>query len=127
MPTFAQTLRADPTDPERRMWNLLRQFRTTGYHFRKQVALGPYVADFACFHARLVIEVDGDTHFTNEAQRHDATRDAFLRAEGFTVLHFTNDEVIRNSDGTYTVIANYLAGHAPRLRALEPPPIEKSE
>jgi len=125
LPTLAQKLRADPTDPERRMWNLLRPFRATGYHFRKQVALGPYVADFVCFHAHLVIEVDGDTHFTNEAQRRDAGRDAFLRAEGFSVLRFTNDEVIHNSNGTHTVIANYLAGHSPRLRALVPPPIEK--
>lgn len=109
------------------MWNILRQFRTTGYHFRKQVALGPYIADFVCFHAHLVIEVDGDTHFTNEAQGRDLARDAFLRDEGLNVLRFTNDEVIHNADGTYTVIANYLAGYSPRLRALVPPPIEKPE
>ena len=107
------------------MWNILRPFRTTGYHFRKQVALGPYIADFVCFHAHLVVEVDGDTHYTDAALRHDAERNAFLRAEGFTVLRFTNDDVTQNSDGTHTVIANYLAGHSPRLRALVLPPIEK--
>ncbi len=127
MATLAQKLRAEPTDPERRMWNLLRQFRTGGYHFRKQVALGRYVADFVCFHAQLVIEVDGDTHYTPAAIRYDAERDAFLRSRGFSVLRFTNDDVNRNPDGTYIVIANYLAGHAPRLRGLVPPPIEKSE
>jgi len=107
------------------MWNLLRPFRAAGYHFRKQVPLGPYIADFACLHAHLVIEVDGDTHYTAEAQHHDAERDAFLRSRGFTVLRFTNDDVSHNPDGTHTVIANYLAGYAPRLRALVPPPIEK--
>jgi very-short-patch-repair endonuclease len=127
MPTPAQKLRSDPTEAERRLWNLLRPLRTSGYHFRKQVALGPYIADFACLHANLVIEVDGDTHFTNSARRHDHERAAFLRSRGLTVLRFTNDEVTRNPDGTHTVIANTLAGHAPRLRAIVPPPIEKSE
>jgi very-short-patch-repair endonuclease len=126
LPTLAQKLRADPTDPERRMWNLLHPFRTNGFHFRKQVAVGPYVADFACFHAHLIVEVDGDTHFTESAQRRDAERDAFLRGKGFTVLRFTNREVNHNPDGTYTVIANYLASYAPRLRALVPPPPEKT-
>ena len=127
MPTLAQKLRSDPTEAERSLWNLLRPLRTSGYHFRKQVAFGPYIADFACLHANLVIEVDGDTHFTNSARRHDHERDAFLHSRGLTVLRFTNDDVTRNPDGTYTVIANTLAGHAPRLRAIVPPPIEKSE
>lgn len=127
MPTLAQKHRSDPTDAERRLWNLLRPFRASGYHFRKQVALGPYIADFVCLHADLLIEVDGDTHFTDSAQRHDHERDAYLRSRGLTVLRFTNEQVTRNPDGTYTVIANTLAGHAPRLRALVPPPIEKSE
>jgi very-short-patch-repair endonuclease len=104
------------------MWNLLRPFRTNGYHFRKQVALGTYVADFACLHAGLVIEVDGDTHFTDEALLHDANRDAYLAARGLTVLRFTNTDVTRNPDGVYTVIANHLAGFQPHPRT---PPIEK--
>jgi very-short-patch-repair endonuclease len=108
------------------MWNLLRDLRTSGYHFRKQVALGPYVADFVCFHAHLVIEVDGDTHYTGAALRRDVERDSFLRAKGLAVLRFTNDDVMHNADGTYAVIENHLAGYAPRLRALVPPPVEKS-
>jgi very-short-patch-repair endonuclease len=127
MPTLAQKLRTDPTVAERRLWNLLRPFRTSGYHFRKQVALGRYIADFACLHAHLVIEVDGDSHFSDEAARRDIERDAYLHARGLTVLRFTNDDVKHNPDGTYIAIANYLAGHAPRLRALVPPPIEKPE
>jgi len=119
VPTIAQKLRAHPTVAERRLWNLIRHFRTNGYHFRKQVALGPYVADFACLHANLVIEVDGDTHFTNAAARRDTVRDSYLHARGLSVLRFTNDDVKTNPDGVYTVIANYLAAHEarPRLRA----------
>ena len=124
MPTLAQKLRADPTDPERRLWNLLRPFRTNGYHFRKQVALGPYIADFACLHAGLVIEVDGDTHFSDEALLRDANRDAYLAARGLTVLRFTNIDVSRNPEGVYTVIASHLAGFQPRPRT---PHIEKPE
>jgi very-short-patch-repair endonuclease len=112
---------------ERRLWKLLRPFRTNGYHFRKQVALGPYVADFACLHARLVVELDGDTHFTDAALHYDAERDAFLHSKGLIVLRFTNDDMSHNPDGVYAVIANYLAGHAPRVRALVPPPSEKPE
>jgi very-short-patch-repair endonuclease len=122
MPSLAQKLRADPTDPERRMWNILRPFRSNGYHFRKQVALGPYVADFACLHAGFVIEVDGDTHFTDHALLRDANRDAYLAARGLTVLRFTNTDVTRNPDGVYTAIANHLAGFQPRPRT---PTIEK--
>jgi very-short-patch-repair endonuclease len=117
MPTLAQKLRADPTPAEVRLWNLIRPFRTGGYHFRKQVPLGPYIVDFACLHANLVIEVDGDTHFTAAGARRDIERDRYLRDRGLSVLRFTNDDVNGNSDGVYTVIDNYLAGHAPRLRS----------
>jgi len=120
MPTLAQKLRADPTPAERYLWNLLRPFRTGGYHFRKQVALGPYIADFACLHASLVIEVDGDTHFTNAAARRDTERDSYLHDRGFSTLRFTNDDVTANPDGVYTLIANYLALHAPRAHATGP-------
>ena len=62
------------------MWLLLHPFRTGGYHFRKQVAVGPYVADFVCHHARLVIEVDGEQH--GKTERADAARDSYLHARG---------------------------------------------
>ena len=120
MPTLAQKLRAEPTVAERRLWNLLRPFRTTGYHFRKQIALGPYIADFACLHASLVIEVDGDTHFTDAAAQRDTARDSYLHARGLNVLRFTNDDLKANADGVFTVVANYLASHAPRPRATMP-------
>ena len=117
-----KALRADPTVPERRMWRLLHPFRTDGFHFRKQEQIGPFYVDFACHHARLVIEVDGDTHFTDAGQEDDARRDEFLRYEGYTVLRFTNDEVMRNEDGVFTLVAAALEGRPRGRRAGRPPP-----
>jgi len=72
------------------MWNALRSLKPLGLHFRRQVPLGRYYADFACFHPKLVIEVDGWTH---NDQEYDEARDAFMCGEGFTVLRVTNDDV----------------------------------
>jgi very-short-patch-repair endonuclease len=115
-------LRANPTMPEKCMWRLLHPFRTGGYHFRKQEQIGPFYVDFACHHAKLVIEVDGDTHFTDARLEADVTRDEFLRYEGYTVLRFTNSEVMQNEDGVYTLVAEALASTTPRLRARRPLP-----
>lgn len=109
MPTQAQRLRKNPTPAEIRLWRLIEPLRTGSYHFRKQVAIGPYIVDFACHHAKLVIEVDGDTHFTGDAISADERRDAFLAGRGYRVLHFTNDDVMRNGEGVYTTISNTLA------------------
>ena len=72
------------------MWNALRSLKPLGLHFRRQVPLGRYYADFACFHPKLVIEVDGWTH---NDQEYDEARDAFMCGEGFTVLRVTHDDV----------------------------------
>jgi very-short-patch-repair endonuclease len=118
----AKALRAMSTAPERRMWRLLYPFRTGGYHFRKQVPIGPYVVDFGCHHASLVIEVDGDTHYTDTARRRDLRRDAFLRAQGYTVLRFTNDYVMHHSDGVFDVVSRTLDGRSKQPRAENPLP-----
>jgi len=87
------------------MWRILWNFRAEGWHFRRQQPVGPYYADFACMHAKLVVEVDGDTHV--DAQR-DAARDDYMRSRGIQVLRFTNDDVLHNEDGVYRVIADVL-------------------
>lgn len=118
----AQDLRANSSPIERRMWRLLYAFRTGGYHFRKQVPIGPYTVDMACHHARLVIEVDGDTHGSATAIRNDARRDAFLRGEGYTVLRIPNSEVMKNPDGVYQLVASALEGRPKQQRAVHPLP-----
>ena len=103
------------------MWHLLHALRTNGYHFRKQVKLGLYYADFACLHAKLVIEVDGGTHGTDVARHNDALRDDYLRSRGFTVLRFFADDVLDNEAGVGEAILAALVGK-PRNRRGSPPP-----
>jgi very-short-patch-repair endonuclease len=92
----AKALRTNATEPERRLWEVLRGGRL-GVKFQRQVVLAPYVADFASRSARLVIEVDGDTHAGREA--YDAARTAALEKAGYSVIRFTNGEVMTNLDG----------------------------
>jgi very-short-patch-repair endonuclease len=103
------------------MWRLLHSLRTNGYHFRKQVKLGAYYADFACLHAKLVIEVDGSTHGTDIARHNDALRDDYLKGRGFTVLRFFAGDVLDNETSVGETIVAALAG-MPRSRRDSPPP-----
>jgi very-short-patch-repair endonuclease len=81
------------TAPERKLWGALRREKL-GVKFRRQHPIGPYIADFYSWQAGLVIEVDGDPHFTPKGQAYDAARDAYLSALGLTVLRFTNHDVM---------------------------------
>jgi len=83
------------------MWNALRTLRPLGLHFRRQVPLGRYYADFACHHPKLVIEIDGQTH---DVPEYDAERDEFIRAQGFRVMRVSNEDVLRNLDGVITAV-----------------------
>ena len=85
-----------------------------GFHFRRQVPLGPYIADFVCHRRCLVLEVDGESHFGAGAAR-DVVRDAFLRAEGYRVVHVTNHEVTRNLDGVVTMVLHVLGDPPPSI------------
>ena len=103
--TRARRLRRDSTDAERAMWHALRR-NALGTGFRRQHPIPPYFADFACVEARVVVEVDGGQH----GGPRDATRDTVMRAAGWRVLRFWNDEVLRNRDGVLTRIQDALAG-----------------
>ena len=67
--------------------------------FRRQHGIGRYIADFYCAERSLVIELDGDTHYTSDAQAYDRERDAFMQALDLTVLRFTNIDVFNNLEG----------------------------
>jgi very-short-patch-repair endonuclease len=84
------------------LWAQLRDRRPGGHKFRRQYPIGPFIADFICFEARLVIEVDGESHDLNYA--YDARRDAWFRVRGFRVWRVANEEVRRNLDGVLTMI-----------------------
>ncbi|MDB5542300.1 MAG: hypothetical protein JWQ89_4027 [Devosia sp.] len=104
----ARKLRRDQTGPERAMWRILWHFREQGWHFRRQQQVGPYYADFACLHAKVIVEMDGETHGTDRAVAYDANRNEYMRGRGIHVLRFTNDYVLQNADGVYEVIAGVL-------------------
>ncbi|WP_041223130.1 endonuclease domain-containing protein [Deinococcus proteolyticus] len=101
----ARELRRNMTPEERLLWSRLRS-NQMGVAFRKQQALGFYFADFVCFEKKLVVELDGSQHAGSE---YDAVRDAELRARGFTVLRFWNNEVRENLEGVMERIAEALA------------------
>lgn len=77
----------------------LRWFKTRGYHFRRRVALGPYVVDFLCKEARLIVEADGEHHAKEPNLSHDLARDAWLQSQGYAILRYGNHDIRRNLDG----------------------------
>ena len=107
----ARRLRAAMTDAEQRLWMRLRGEQMKGFRFRRQVPMGPYVLDFACLKARLVIEVDGGQHAG--AIEQDKQRTAWLAAQGFRVLRFWNNDVLRETDGVMERIRLVLLAKPP--------------
>ena len=89
----ARAMRHEPTPAERVLWGLLRGGRLDGLKFRRQVPLGDYIADFACFDPRVIVEADGGQHADST---YDAARDAWFRAQGFLVLRYWNVDVGRH-------------------------------
>lgn len=83
------------------MWTALRAMKPLGLHFRRQVPLGRYYADFACHHPRLVVEIDGPSH---DRPDYDAERDAFMQGQGYRVLRVANQDVLHNLEGVLRLV-----------------------
>ncbi|MEO6947825.1 MAG: endonuclease domain-containing protein [Nitrobacter sp.] len=116
----ARNLRARMTDAERKLWFGIKDRRFQNLKFRRQVPVGPYVADFLCFDLRLVVEVDGGQHA--ESVR-DAERDRWFADNGFRTLRFWNNDVLSNLEGVLTVIAEGVGKTPhPTARFRSPPP-----
>src|SRR5687767_14917395 len=92
----ARRLRTNSTGAEARLWQHLKRSPVLGSHFRRQAPIGPYIADFACMAARLVIEVDGSQHGLDAGMRRDARRTQWLEREGYRVIRFWNNDVTEN-------------------------------
>jgi len=86
----AREMRREPVLYERRLWKLLRDRRLDGLKFRRQFTIGRYIVDFICLRHRLIVEADGPHH---EDRAEDAARDEWLRAQGFRVLRFPNQQI----------------------------------
>lgn len=104
-----QELRHNLTQPEQKLWATLRG-KQLGIKFRRQHGIGHYIVDFYCPERKLVIEVDGDSHYTDDAQQKDAQRDCYLQQLGIQVLRFTNDEINQNMQGVYETIKRITDG-----------------
>lgn len=104
----ARELRKESTEAEKKLWNALRRKNMGGLRFRRQYPLGPYFADFVCLPARLVVEVDGESHAEEAQIRHDRVRTAWLRSQRFRVIRFWNSDVFENIDGVLDVIADVV-------------------
>lgn len=111
--TRAKQLRQTMTRAETLLWRYIKAHRTDGLGFRRQVPLGNYVVDFVCLSAKLIVELDGETHDFVSRQIADGKRDAFLTSEGFRVLRFTNDQVLSNLAGVIEAIREAARSSAP--------------
>jgi adenine-specific DNA methylase/very-short-patch-repair endonuclease len=108
---FARSLRKEQTDAETLLWTLLRNRRLAGRKFRRQHSIPPYVVDFYCHEASLVIEVDGGQHA--ERRRYDETRTRFLESRGLRVLRFWNHEVLQQTESVLEAIWSELQSPSP--------------
>jgi len=118
----ARGLRSRMTDAERKLWFALRDRRFEDFKFRRQVPVGPYIADFLCFDARVIIEVDGGQHAGSER---DAVRDHWLAQNNFRVVRFWNNDVLQNLEAVLTCLAEKLEDTphpTSRLRPTSPSP-----
>ncbi len=99
----ARAMRRAMTAAEKCLWERLRHHRLGGLHFRRQQRLGPFIVDFYCHEARLVVEVDGEVH--EQQRERDAERDRFLASGGLRILRFPNDQVLYNTEAVVAEIA----------------------
>jgi very-short-patch-repair endonuclease len=93
----ARTLRKGQTDAEALLWSKLRSRQLLGFKFRRQHALGSYFAYFACLEIGLIVELDGGQHGEDKNAGYDERRTGELRAMGFQVLRFWNNDVLNQT------------------------------
>jgi primosomal protein N' (replication factor Y) len=98
---YSRTLRSNMTNAEQKLWHRIRRGQIGGHHFRRQHPVPPYIADFACIAAKLVIELDGSQHAENQG---DVARTRHLQSKGWRVLRFWNNEINENPEGILIVV-----------------------
>ncbi len=101
---FAKYLRSHQTDAEQRLWYHLRAHRFMNFKFKRQLPIGRYIVDFVCLEYRLIIEADGGQH--NDET--DQLRDAWIKAQGFTILRFWNHDILQQTEAVLESIRNKL-------------------
>lgn len=115
----AKALRSNQTEAEKRLWYHLRAHRFLGLKFKRQKPMGRYIVDFVCVERRLIIELDGGQHA--EQVTYDQQRDAWLRSQGYRVLHVWNNDVMQQLEGVLEQIRCALSP-----QALSPSPSDRT-
>jgi len=113
---YARRLRRDQTDAERRLWSRLRDRRLVGARFCRQHPIGPFIADFCCTEAKLVVELDGGQHALRLAE--DQVRTKYLESQGYVVIRFWDNEVLTNTEGVLQRIVEMPEVRGPQVRGL---------
>ena len=119
---YSRQLRKNMTDAERLLWAKIRMKQLKGYQFYRQKPIGDYIVDFFCPRAKLIVEVDGSQHFSDETTEYDRIRDEYLSSLGLRVLRFTNTEVLTHIEGVVESIEEGIPHGIPLS-----PPLEKGE
>jgi len=110
----AKELRKNMTKAERKLWyDYLRNFK---YRVHRQRPIDNFIVDFYCPQLKLVIEVDGETHYVENAQEYDAERTQILEGYGLKVIRFTNEEILNNLDGICAEIEKMIPPNPPYQR-----------
>jgi len=104
----SRKLRADMTDAERVLWSRIRRKQIKGVQFYRQKPVGNYIVDFYCPKAKLIIEVDGGYHKRSEIMQNDHEKDKTMNELGFTVLRFSNDQVMNHIEHVLEEIKRVL-------------------
>lgn len=111
---IARVLRKRMTDAERRLWALLRR-NQLGVRFRRQVPFGPYVVDFYCAKAKLVVELDGSQHYSTRGIQDDIQKDEYLHGIGQQVVRYSDIEFLQNEDGVMQDIFEQVNARVGRI------------
>jgi very-short-patch-repair endonuclease len=94
----ARELRRNATSAESKLWSHLRNRQLDGFKFVRQEPIGPFIADFLCRQRKLIVEIDGATHSTDEEVTRDASRTRYLEERGYTVIRFQNEDIYQAMD-----------------------------
>ena len=104
----AENLRNNPTEAEKKLWEALQKDPFKEFHFRRQHPIHQFIADFYCHKRRLIIEIDGEYHATEDQQRKDQLRTNSLNFQGLDIIRFSNQEVLENLDIVLTTLLKKL-------------------
>ena len=109
----SRQLRNNMTDAERYLWTKIRMEQLKGCRFYRQKSIGDYIVDFFCHEAKLVIEVDGGQHFSDEMTEYDRIRNEYLSSLGLRVLRFANNDVLTHIERVVESIIENMEQNPP--------------